>query len=210
MAGLNHVSITSIKERGGGQVIILEIQARSTNEDYYIQVKNCCQDKAVLSSIREEYCGIVEQGFKKIIGLRDAYPDYNKSQLLEFRHHLIKKLLPIGACQIIFLFCVMELEAWFIAEYNHFPKIHSAISVARIHQELAIDVVNDNLSELNHPAEDLKNIYRLEGITYKKDKEIMKKIISTIDQAFLRSNVSSKFEDLQTLYHELDLFFSFL
>jgi hypothetical protein len=210
MAGLNHVSITSIEESGGEQVIILEIHARSANEEYFILVKNCCRDGAVLSSIRKDYCRMVEEGFKKIIGLRDAHPVYNKSQLPDFRHHLIKTLLPAGACQVIFLFCIMELEAWLIAEYNHFPKMHSAISVARIHQELAIDVVNDDLSELNNPAEDLKNIYRLEGITYRKDKEIMKNIVSTLDQAFLRSNVSSKFEDLQTLYHELDLFFSFL
>lgn len=185
---------------------ILEIQAAFNNNEYFILIFNCCQDKQVLSSIKVQYNGLVEKGFKKIIGLRDVYP-IKESEIPQLRD---PNRLPNGICQVLLLLSIMEFEAWILAEHNHFSKMHPALTVELIKKKFGIDVVNDNLSQRMNPAKDLEAIYWLELICYDKTENTMRNIISKLDQVFMKNSVSSKFEDLRNLYHELEIFFSFL
>lgn len=205
------ISIKVMKATGGrrGNPRIFNIHAESTqkNTEYFILIYNCEGDARVKSDITENYARLVSEGYEKIIALRDVYPDVKYEELSQLRAGL-EKNLPAGNTPILFILGVMELEAWILAEYMHFPHIHEGITIERINNELNIDVLNDRLDQRTSPAQDLRNIYWLEMINYDKSKKIIETILSSMSFENLKYNVSRKFEDLSRLYQVLDLFFS--
>lgn len=211
IAGTKALDITNTKLSGTNKKNssrILQIQAISLeNIEYYVLIVDCSHDKKVKSDICDQYKGLVNAGFKRIIGIRDAGPEAkNYLDVPRLRQGLVYNL-PGGPIPICFILSIMALETWLMAEYLHFPLFHPNITVGRIKQDLDIDVVHGDLMQRIKPIEDLKNIYWLENIHYDKSKNMVINIISKLNQAFLKNEVSLKFEDLRALYQELDLFF---
>ena len=186
---------------------ILTLEAVSSHNQYFVLIVDSAQDERVKSDIMDQYNSLVRAGYQKIIGVRDARPAAkNPTEVPRLRKGLNSQL-PCGSVPILFVLSIMELEAWLMAEYFHFPRIHVDITHQRIKNELNIDLIHDDLSLRECPALDLKEIYWLEKIPYDKSLKTIMTILSNLDLAFFKNTVGSKFSDLQTLHKELDLFF---
>ncbi len=211
IAGEKQISIVVEKASGGSKNNnrIIEIKARSEskNSEYFILIVNCGNDSRVKSDILERHNNLLTQGYQKIIGIRDVYPHVKFNEIAKLRDGLSSNL-PTSAQNILFVLCIMEIESWLMAEYNHFEKIHPNITVERIKKELHIDVINDDLTQRPRPSEDLSNIYWLEKEEYNKSQTIINKILNALDKIHLKNVVAHKFEDLLRFYKEIELFFS--
>ena len=81
----------------------------------------------------------------------------------------------------------MEIEAWFIADYNLFCRINNIATPEFIKNALNIDIVKTNPESHRHPAEVINKIYNLFGQKYKKSAQQSYEIVNNIDFDFLYS-----------------------
>jgi hypothetical protein len=166
---------------------------------------DCGADNQVKSTIVENITTLREAGYSAIIGLRDLYPrprqDYEKLTSFPFD-------VPPGLAVDIIV-PIMEVEAWLIGKYNHFPKWNSNVTTELIRQRLGIDVMEDDFELLAHPARSLNEMYRLVGQKgYKKSKWFVEKVVSLLDCEFLYLEVRQKSVSLDRLLSCIDRFLS--
>lgn len=212
IAGDKQLSIT-IKIASGGsrnnprRLVEIEAESNPNGAKYFVLIVNCGNDSRVKSDIVEQHTSLASSGYEKIIGIRDVFPDATHEELPKLRTGL-EKGLNGKSPKILFILGVMELEAWFLSEYKHFPLIHENITPERISKELKIDVINDVLSQRREPSRDLLDAYWLESINYDKSKAIVDQILSVLNKENLKSHVSSKYDDLALFYQEIESFFS--
>ncbi|MCM8535126.1 MAG: hypothetical protein NE334_04250 [Lentisphaeraceae bacterium] len=182
---------------------------------YYILLVDSSNDGRVLTDIREEYDGLIAQGYDKIIGLRDIYPhEYKDFRKLK---KLSKHLVPKGKVQPVICFAVLEVETWFVAEYKHFKKIHQRLTPQFIKKRTGIDVTSGNLeNELypfkdelrNSPAADLNRIYNLVKRSYSKKKQQVMSIMKVLNMKEIVNEVPKRIPSLGFFLRQLDDFFS--
>lgn len=144
---------------------IVEAVADNPAVRYYVLIVDCGSDDGVKSRILEEYQHLADYGYKAIIGLRDA-PKH--------RAHIprLRQGLPVGIpptpVPVDFVLAIMEIEAWFLAEYTHFQKINEGLTPALIKDKLSFDPSTDDMQLRDRPAQDLDAAYRLVGQRYQK------------------------------------------
>jgi hypothetical protein len=208
-----NVSIVKQEAKGGKKsnrcIEIIEAETENKKYNFYILLVNCGTDGKVVSDIIEQYPSLIEKDFQKIIGIRDVYPDFKNSEIQKHRDTVNSTFCKriSSTHEVSFLLAVMEIEAWFLAEYSHFIKINKKITLSRIKIELGIDLENDDLSKREQPSKDLSDIYWLEAIEYDKSKKIILSILNSMSQKMMHDYVRLKFSDLNNLYSELKNFF---
>lgn len=211
IAGEKQISIVVEKASGGSKnnnrVIEIKARSESKNAQYFILIVNCGNDSRVKSDILERHNNLVAQGYQKIIGIRDVYPDVTYNEIEKLRSGLSRDI-PNTPLSISFVLCIMEIESWLMAEYKHFEKMDPNITIERIKKELEIDVIAGDLAQRLCPSKDLSDIYWLEKIYYDKSRPIVNRILNAIDLRHLKNGVANKFEDLLHFYQEIELFFS--
>jgi hypothetical protein len=79
----------------------------------------------------------------------------------------------------------MEVEAWFLAEWNHFLKVDARLTIDLIKENLGFDPAIDDMEARPHPAEDLHHIYQLVGRAYRKQKNQVDTVVTNLDYEFL-------------------------
>ena len=116
------------------------------------------------------------------------------------------KQLPRSAAAVDVLLAVMEIEAWFIAEYSHLEKL--GITCEAIKRELDFDPSTDDIEMVENPAVLLNKIYELAGQSYKKKLRQVQGVVKRLDYARLYLGMSDEVPRLGALIRALDLFFS--
>ena len=150
---------------------------------YYVLIYNSSSDNNVVSDIRDQYASLISLGYSKIIGLRDVYPTpIADKDILERR---LRILLPKGSVYCHIVLAVMEVEAWFLAEWQHFVKIDVNLTTSLIQSNLGFNPEVDNMENRNHPAEDLHQAYQLVGKSYRKKENQVNRVVSNLDYEFL-------------------------
>lgn len=161
-------------------------------------------DAYVKSVVLERYQSLAEAGYEAAIGVRDVYPHFEFDQLDRFRAGL-ETGVSQHPLKLSFILGVMEVEAWFLAEYSHYPLIHQGITAERIRNELGFDVINDDLQKRPHPSGDLADTYRLEKVIYDKSESRVLRTIQALNFVNLKS-VSRRFPDLERLFDRIESF----
>lgn len=174
IAAKNQIAIHLRQIRGGGRSgkvprTYLEIRIPKVvkDESLYVLIVDCAGDSLVPQRIREEHASLTKAGYEKIIGLRDVYPKFTKAdipKLLERMKYAIKTSL----APVQFILSVMEIEAWFLAEHNHFPLVDAAITVEAIRTLLRFDPESDDMSDRPEPTCDMVAAYGIGGKVYEK------------------------------------------
>lgn len=150
---------------------------------YYVLICNSGSDNSVVSDIRDQYASLASSGYSKIIGLRDVYPiPIGDKGVLE---RSLRTLLPKGNVASHIVLAVMEVEAWFLAEWNHFLKVSPSLTPSLIQSNLGFNPKTDDMESRNHPTEDLRQIYQLAGKPYSKARNQVNRIVSNLDYEFL-------------------------
>jgi hypothetical protein len=208
--GSKKISVEINEIKGGSKVKIsyttIETPTISENTQYYILIYNCGGDSSIKSYILDRRISLKNSGYKKIIGLRDVYPDFKRNEIHKLLYGLNFRI-PQNEIPIIFILSVMEIESWFIAEDKHFPIIDSNLSNSSINSVFGFNPSNHNTELIDEPSVTLKAIYKSVGKTYKKEKEYIDRTILALDYSNLYFNVNTRISSFKQLTDEINLLF---
>ncbi|MEN8502068.1 MULTISPECIES: hypothetical protein [Paraburkholderia] len=204
------VVIEKKRIRGGGKdgkvarsFRTIEATQQVVDQRLYVLLVDCGGDSLVKTRIREEHSNLHNAGYEKVIGLRDVRPDFKKEDLKKLQiglsYGISTKLVPI-----VFVLSVLEIEAWFLAEYNHFAAIDPAITADRITALLGFDPRIDDVADREEPARDIELCYQLGGKTY--TKADVTSTVDALDFGFLYLKLAERIPQLKLLTDNLDAF----
>ncbi len=212
IAGNKNISITLSQLRGGTnipkqEVFIPSMELPPTNPKYEALIYDCGNDDKVKSDILDNIANLAIQGYSEIIGIRDLYPlslvDLSKLEAgLKFVPPSYNPL-PIPFKIIV---AVHEVEAWFLAESNHYPAIDIRLSTAIISANLGFNPELDDMTLQITPALDLNNAYQIVGRAYKKTRKHVERTVECLDYHNLYFNLSLKIEKLNDLISKINSF----
>src|SRR6266446_4943945 len=209
----NERSISIRVERLGGcarnrprTIIKISGMDESVNQDYFILIIDCGQDERVKSDVIERYNGLITSGYQAIIAIRDVYPIL-RGDIQRLRQGFAFGL-PNAPVNPFLVLGIMELEAWFLAEYSHFLHIHPNLTIDRIQQALGFNLITDNMQLRDHPSSDLEDIYFLENIYYDKTRNCVERTVSALDFDILTGYIALEIDDLRSLINAIQHFFA--
>ena len=101
---------------------------------------------------------------------------------------------------------VMEIEAWFLAEWHYFSKLDNSLSPDFILHKLGLDLINIDVEQRPHPSQDLDDIYQLISSNYDKSEKTSQEIINYLDYEFLYLELVSRIKQLKSFIGEIDSF----
>jgi len=135
-------------------------------EAYFVLIIDCVGGDTVKSRIVEEYDNLSQQGYDLVIGLRDVYP-LARAEIPKLEQGLRYRVRTVPL-RVEFVLAVMEVEAWFLAEFSHFERIDQRLTCDLISASLGFDPRTDLMDDRQAPAEDLSDAYQLVGRPYLK------------------------------------------
>ncbi|BAZ88072.1 DUF4276 family protein [Dolichospermum compactum] len=204
IAGKFQISI-EIKSRQGINFDNVIMKDSVTSETkFYVLIYNSCRDESVVSDMKEWYHRLTEDGYDRVIGLRDVYPISiaDKSKL----ERGLNYTLPKGVIPINIVLAVMEVESWFLAEYNHFLKIDPGLTPEQIQSIFGFNPQTDDMEQRPHPADDLKQIYNYAGKGYNKSEKQINRLASNLDYEFLYMYLANSVPSLGEFVGYIDKF----
>lgn len=204
IAGKFKISI-EIKSRQGinfDKVIMKDPVTSITR--FYVLIYNSCCDESVVSDIKEQYNLLAEDGYDRVIGLRDVYPISisDKSKLQRGLNYA----LPVGTIPINIVLAVMEVESWFLAEYNHFLKIDPCLTPEKIQAMFGFNPRTDDMEQRPHPTDDMEQIYNYVHKGYNKSEKQLNRLASNLDYEFLYMHLANTIPSLGEFMGYIDKF----
>jgi hypothetical protein len=209
IAGKNRVHIEQKRISGGSRVPrtmrTITASKPSTEHKYYILIFDCGNDELVKKRIQEEHENLTRAGYSGIIGMRDVRPMFTFADVPKLELNLPKyiktKFIPVA-----FILAIMEIEAWFLAEATHFPKIEPSITAATIKATLGFDPENDDMARRLCPAQDLNACYAIGGKAYTKNQAAT--TINALDYESIYLELRVKITYLDRLISAIESFLS--
>lgn len=206
VAGAHNVLIQSERIRGGRRVprtrTTIKAARAATNENYYVLIVDCEGDHQVAERIREEHKNLTNAGFERLIGLRDVRPKFTHQDIPKLRVSLLKYVDQTLA-PVHFILAIMEIEAWFLSEHNHFPLVEPRITVPAIIASLGFDPSTQDMTARFEPREDMDAAYAIGGVLYEKPAE---QTTEVLDYGAVYLQLPARIPDLQDLLGILDGF----
>jgi hypothetical protein len=203
MFGHQHLRIELQQQHGG---LYHEIGVRGAppeNAYHKVLLVNCASDGKVLSAIEERANKLRNAGYDRILGLYDIYP--KPSDELEEIYELTENRLvslPLP-CKIVI--AVREIEAWFIADTEHFRHYHPLLTSAFIQLKIGVDVANLDVEQIPHPVALLGKIYNLVGGTYDKKIKEAHRVVAILNCEYLYLEAPASVPALKKFVDELDV-----
>jgi len=183
--GIHNIEIL-IQKNLGYRGIELIGERKSLNARYYVLIFDASGDGSITSAVKERAEKMInESGYSFIIALHDLYRNERsqKKSVIEAFYKLFDSYL--FKHQIKLILAIMEIEAWFLADYNLFSRINPEMTNAAIKEKLGYDLANDNSELYEHPSSIINEIFRLYGKSYKKRKDDSYKIAYNIDYNYM-------------------------
>ncbi len=207
IAGQNRVSIEHKTIRGGSKVRrrmkLIKAARPHPRQEYYVLLFDCGGDEQVKTRILEEQGNLTKARYSRVIGIRDVRPNFTYGDIPKLEANLPKyiktKLVPVT-----FILAIMEIEAWFLAEATHYPRIEPTITVTAIKANLGFDPENDDMEQRPCPSDDLNNCYAIGGKAYMKRQA--KVTVDALDYALIYMELRSKINYLDRLISVIDAF----
>ena len=193
-----------LEEQYGG--LYHEIGVRGAppgNACYNVLLVNCACDGKVLSAIEERANKLRNAGYDRILGLRDIHP--RPSDELEEIYALTADRLVSMPLPCKLIIAVREIEAWFIADTEHFVRYNPLLTLAFIQQKIGADVVQQDVEQIPHPSELLKKIYNLVGGTYDKKLKEVHRLVDILNYEYLYLEAPDSVPALKKFVDELDV-----
>lgn len=210
VANKNDVIVDKKKIRGGGKsgkhpkrFQELAGAKQVTDERFYVLIYDCGGDQLVAQRIREEHANLTVAGYEKIIGIRDVRPSFQRHEIQALQQGM-ESAIDKSLAPVVFILTEMEVEAWFLAEYSHFSKIHPELNAELINDSLGFDPRTFRSGERDHPALDLEQAYSLKGVVY--DKYSVEKTVDVLDFAIVYTELSVAVPELAVLSSNIDRF----
>lgn len=163
------------------------VQGDETSANFY-QIVNVNNDNLVVSKLKKDIPGLVEQGFEVILGLRDVYGDIYKSIVKEQvtdrgviagLHATQSEQIRCDKCTTRLHLAIMEYEAWMLALIEKYV-VSRGSSIKGIEQQLNVDLHSDIEETVFHPYNLVQKIYRLLDESYHKHEGDQMSFLSTL------------------------------
>lgn len=152
-------------------------QGGEDSENYY-QIVNVNNDNLVVSKLRKDIPGLINNGYNVLIGLKDVFGEAYEQMMdgeprveramIEEMHK--EQFAVIGApegsdCRLHF--AIMEYETWMLALIERYVTSHGK-DLATVCEQLGIDVAQDFEQTVYHPYPLVRKIYQACGEDYGK------------------------------------------
>jgi hypothetical protein len=209
IAGYKQISIETYKFKGGKDNRRIQSLKPSIVKDapFFVLLYNCDCDSQVLSDIKKQHESLTNSGYEKILGLRDLYPQpLEKKQEIEKGIRGCLKLVQNKGIPISMNLAVMEIEAWFLAEWTYLAKIDNRLTCDFILQKCGLDLRIIDIEQRAHPSQDLDEIYRLVSRNYDKSEKTSQEIINNLDYDLLYLHLVNSINQLKRFIDEIDSF----
>lgn len=210
IAGQNRVQIERREIRGGSKsprtMKIIKAARMHPQQEYYVLLFDCGGDELVKTRIREEYNNLTKVGYSSLIGIRDVRPNFTYGDIPKLETSL-PKYIKTKPAPVTFILAIMEIEAWFLAEATHFPRIDPSITVAAIKTNLGFDPENDDMELRLCPSDDLNACYAIGGKTYVKHDA--KVAVDALDYALIYTRLRTTIKYLNRLIAAIDAFLTY-
>jgi hypothetical protein len=181
----------------------LKAAGPNTGQNHFVVIHDCGGDDAVKSRMMEEYPQLADAGYSKVLCIRDVYPRFTRAEIPALEAGL-QKYVRRKPIVVDFILSIMELEAWFLAECSHFPRIDPAITIATIRSSLGFDPEHEDMQLRPEPAEDLTRCYALGGKKY--DKYNASQTVEALSFEEIYLNLAVKFPSLARLVGVIEEF----
>lgn len=208
IAGKNKVLIERKEIRGGSTTPrrMRTLKAsKPTGEKYYVLLLDCGGDELVKTRIQEEHDNLTKKGYSRLIGIRDVRPMFTHGDIPKLEVGL-PKYIKTALAPVTFILSIMEIEAWFLAEATHFPRIEPSITIAAIRANLGFDPENDNMEQRLCPADDLNACYAIGGKAYVKHQAEITITVNALDYVLIYTRLRNKITYLSRLISVIDDF----
>lgn len=210
VAERNQIAVQHRQIRGGGvrsgipkRFIELQMPVLTPDHSLYFLIADCGGEDAVRQRIQDEHENLTKANYERVIGLRDVFPKYTRNEIpklrLGLRYGVRTSLIPVQ-----FILSVMELEAWFLAEYTHFQNVDPMLTVEAIRSQLGFDPVNEDMTNRAEPANDLAAAYAIVGKSYVKGDS--RTNVERLDFAHLYADLPNRIPELYELVSAIDSF----
>lgn len=223
IAGQKNIQIELQQFQGVGKPtksIHPKTTAQPQNPQHFALIFDCMGDGGVKPRILQDSVSLFNQGYSEIVGLIDFYSPPNRTtftlaDLSMFENELsngtvrngrrITQPLPNNTSIII---AVREIEDWFLAEYNHYSRIHANLILdATQITGLGFHPCVDDLTLRNtSAADDLRSVYQLAGTTYNKSKNRVERTVECLDYTNLYLEIRNRMAKLNELITKIDNF----
>jgi hypothetical protein len=205
------ISIEIQKMKGGKNIPITFSGIKSTviteSTEYFVLIYNCGGDSNVKSYILERRLDLAKADYIKIVGLRDIFPDFKRTDIHNLTYFLNFKV-PQKEIKIEFVISIMEVESWFLSENNHFQRISPNLDSKTISTFLGYDLKQYNTEMIDAPADTLNLIYSLANEKYEKTKESIDRTIEAIDYSEIYFESRKRIKSLDELILSFEEIFS--
>lgn len=206
----NKIAIQSVKITGGHNVrmsfTVMKAAHVNNLTDYYVLVYDCGGETNVKSYMLARRRKLVSNGYRMILGLRDVFPNFEREEVGKLQKGLNYQLPQKGARTHIHL-ALMETEAWFLGEFHHLRKVSRKLTPEFVQKRLNFNPRTDNMEERDHPADDLKAVYRLAGHDYTKKRDRLNAVVSKLDFPYFTNGLCERMSSLNKFVTELEHFF---
>lgn len=207
IAGANNVLIEHRELRGGRnaprRMKLIKASKPISGEQYFVLLIDCGGDDQVKTRILEEHENLSRSDYSKIIGIRDVRPKFTYAELPKLEAGL-RKYIKTALIPVEFILAVMEIEAWFLAEFTHFSRIDPSITLERIQETLGFDPEHDDMSLRLEPVADLNACYSIGGKSYSKSEA--RNTVAALDYAFVYVELRERIPFLDRLATSVDRF----
>ena len=210
IAGYKKVSVEVYQVRG--DKANRKIQPLKSNlievAPFFILLYDCGCDSHVLSDIKKQHNSLTNNGYEKILGLRDLYPETleNRTKVENGIKGFLKTLRQKNGIPISMILVIMEIEAWFLGEYSFLTKIDSCLTSNFILHNLGFDLNALDVEQIPHPSEALNKIYQLIQRSYHKSETTVEEIASLLNYEFMYLHLVDKIKQLKQLIDAINLF----
>jgi hypothetical protein len=204
IAGIINISIEIQSKEGRNFATLIMKDTITSTTIFYVLIYNSGGENNVVSDMKDQYNSLSGSGYEQIIGLRDVYP-IPLSQKSRLQSGL-RSSLPKGSIPINIVLAVMEIEAWFLAEYNHLLKIDPLLTPERIQLIFGFNPQTDDMEQRPNPANDLKKIYNSVGKGYNKREKELNRLASNLDYDFLYMHLANTVTSLGEFIGYIDKF----
>ena len=179
-------AIESVKLLGEKSVKITTKSNFSPKIKYNILIYDVGGDEKAVSALLERAEKMINQfKYYRLFALRDLHPKKreNKKKIINLVNYEFNKK-PFRN-HLRFILAIMEIESWFLADYNLFYRTNNILRPNYIKNKLHIDLIKDDPELYESPAVKVGKILSLVGIKYKKREKQSYNICYNIDYAFL-------------------------
>lgn len=212
----SRLSFECIQLRGNTEKSV-HYSYKNPNAEFYFVIVDVGNDESVMSIIKEREQHYCEEGFEKIIGIRDMYSaryrerssiicDKVTQQFIGAHNKVVQGLK--NCERIAICFAIMETEAWFISMHTLLNKMNPALTVEYIENRLGFNLRTiDPQGLFFHPSDELRKILQLVGRTYTKSESDVEALTAQVDLYDLEMGTDGgKCDSLKGFLDEINLY----